>query len=350
MNIYIPTPEIEVLCEVKMKIGGRAQALVVDPRTKQVIERHPWSNNLILNSGLDMFASKTNGLTGCFRYAAAGYGTSVAANGQTTLDSERTAGADVDSPVRSVTYLTGAGNCGTTHVGGSGLYTHRLTHDFSEQLTPQTYAEVGYSDNPARDSTLFSRIKLAGSVGVNAGQQLRTVYDLGVTYSPVTVTANTPTITGWTTDGDHCLQEASIWTLDTTGSQVENNGGVLEPGAFRSSGLTAHNWFVSDVNTAPTIYEAGGYPNRLVGSSNVNYFQKAVALSTYNNGDYYREKVTTFDASEALIAAGISAIGIGLGANAGNTLQAWAHVFDDPQPKVNTHRLILRFRLTWDRV
>ena len=89
----------------------------------------------------------------------------------------------VATPQRSNTYLVD-GN-GTTHTSGTGTWVLRRSYDFSIQSASQIYREVGFFDSPTA-GILFSRVRLDGDVTVFAGQQLRVVYEITVTVSPVT--------------------------------------------------------------------------------------------------------------------------------------------------------------------
>lgn len=324
-------------------VKGRVKVQVVSgPREcANLVRDLPWQDNLILDSGLDMFAADvaTSGLPACTIYAAAGYGTSVANVAQTQLDNERGGAGDVVLPVRTNTYLTGAGNCGTTHVAGTGLFEMRRTYDFSDQITPAAYGEVGFSNSPTRNATLFSRIKLGGSVGVAAAQRLRVIYDLSLTVSPVVSTGYTPTITGWaSTDGDHTLNRAYLDTVNTSGTTVnfDAGSGVLNPGA------SGFGW-MSDDATALTAFEFTPTPVR------ASLGDVVLSIAAYTPGTFYREKSWIYQPTDANSAA-IRSLGLGGNIGPSSTNCGYTFLFDSVQTKDNMHRLTLVFRTTVNRV
>jgi len=97
---------------------------------------------------------------------------------------------------RSNTYLTGTGNTETTRSGST--FTHRRTYDFSVETGNVNYSEIGFSHTGTVAANINTRALFSGgAVTVLTGQQLRVIYDFLVTVSPTTSTAVEPTITGW---------------------------------------------------------------------------------------------------------------------------------------------------------
>lgn len=97
---------------------------------------------------------------------------------------------------RSNTYLTGAGNCGSTLAGS--VNTHQRTFDFPIEDSDQTYNEVGFSDSSSAGANLNMRGIFAGApVSVLAGQQLRVIYFVMVTVSPTSPRDREVVIAGW---------------------------------------------------------------------------------------------------------------------------------------------------------
>ncbi len=337
---------------------GRAQVKVLTPdpcgpefitdqfgrrRSAKYAIVRPWQNNLILNSGLNLLAAHQ--IHAVFQYAAAGYGTSVADPTQTGLDTERGGSGDVNAPYRTNTYLTGAGNCGTTHVAGSDTYVYKRTYDFSIQISPGTYGEVGLSPTATRLDTLFSRIQLAGTVGVAAGQQLRLVYELTHTIAPVTPAAITPTITGWaSTDGDHVLAQLTHNTISTNGTSNNdgNNQGLLcEPGGGNCYAE------LSDTSTALANYEDAVVARTPLGTAALMVAQAYVA------GSHERDYVGTFTplmSNSSAIRAICLGFSNGSSVRPTNTGKGWELLFDSAQEKLNTHQLVLTLTKSWNRV
>lgn len=97
---------------------------------------------------------------------------------------------------RTNNYLTGSGNCGTTAV--SGVYTHTRTYDFPIEGSTQVYNEVGFSNSATIAANLNMRGIFAGApITVLSGQQLRVIYDVIVTTSPVSPRSKNVAISGW---------------------------------------------------------------------------------------------------------------------------------------------------------
>jgi hypothetical protein len=109
----------------------------------------------------------------------------------------RIAQTGLDTEVaRTGTYLTGAGNCGSTLAGA--VNTHQRTFDFPIEASDQTYNEVGFSDLSAAGANLNMRGIFAGApVSVLTGQQLRVIYFVLVTVSPISPRDREVTISGW---------------------------------------------------------------------------------------------------------------------------------------------------------
>lgn len=337
---------------------GRAKILVLAPdpcgpevmtdrngqkRSARYVVDRPWQSNLILNTGLNQLA--TYRIADCFQYAAAGYGTSVADPTQTTLDTERGGSGDVNAPYRTNTYLTGAGNCGTTHVAGSDTYVYKRTYDFSEQITPGTYGEVGLATTATRNDPLFSRIQLAGTVGVAAGQQLRLVYELTHTIAPVTPAALTPTITGWaSTDGDHVLAQLSHNLVNTNGARTADGNltGLLgEP-----SNGTSLTCALSETTDALANYEDAVVARVSIG-------RVAFVSEAYVAGSHERVMNAVFTpgtANSSVIRAICVGFSNGVTVLPEDTGKAWEFLFDSNQEKLNTHRLTITLTKSWNRV
>jgi hypothetical protein len=97
---------------------------------------------------------------------------------------------------RTANYLTGAGNCESTYSGG--VYTHRRTFDFTEETGSVSYNEVGFSHTATVAANLNMRGIFAGApIGVVSGQQLRVIYDVLVTVTPVSPRDREVVISGW---------------------------------------------------------------------------------------------------------------------------------------------------------
>jgi hypothetical protein len=97
---------------------------------------------------------------------------------------------------RTGTYLTGSGNCGTTY--SAGVYTHQRTYDFPIETSDQTYYEVGFSNSSTSGANLNMRgILSSAPVNVVIGQQVRLIYYVLVTVTPISPRARSVSISGW---------------------------------------------------------------------------------------------------------------------------------------------------------
>jgi hypothetical protein len=127
-------------------------------------------------------------------------------------------------------YDTGSGLCGTT-ISGSTVSMYR-TFIFYMENTPVTYTELGFLESPAA-STLFSRVILPTPLSLSAGQFLTVSYQLNVTLTPNVATPKITTITGWpilpsiTTDGTESLQRYGISIINSEGVAVPYDQGGL---------------------------------------------------------------------------------------------------------------------------
>ncbi len=131
---------------------------------------------------------------------------------QTGLDDE-VLGTD-DRPIgRSTSYLTTPGSCGTAIV--SNTLTMRRTYEFAPEEVGaggNNYAELGFSWTQTAGNNLFSRVLISGgAVTVAEEFQLRVIYELAVTITPVTPQSRTAAITGW-------LNQVRTTTITNAGS------------------------------------------------------------------------------------------------------------------------------------
>ena len=97
---------------------------------------------------------------------------------------------------RTNNYLTGSGNCGTTYSGG--VYTHQRTYDFTIESGTVVYNEVGFSSASGAGANLNMRgIFSTAPITVVAGQQLRVIYYVLVTVTPISPRSRVVPISGW---------------------------------------------------------------------------------------------------------------------------------------------------------
>lgn len=259
---------------------------------------------------------------------------------------------------RTVTYLTGVGNCGTSLFGVSTLQ-HRRTFDFPVQGTNKTYTEVGVGWSiTTGTNTAFSRILIqGGSVLVQAGQRLRIIYQLNLALGPVAPKTLATTIIGWPYGASGApsaveqLQEIHLSAINVNGATVTYTGGAnrlcLEPSFPTSGNLT--KMFLNTVSTAPSAFNS--IPVNRTGSAITN--QEVAVLSTpaYVTNTFYqiqRAVWQTSDGNSPLIRS------VTYGDSTGGVFTpndyAYVLVWDNAQEKPNTHTLTINLRVSWSRV
>ena len=243
----------KILTPMAIRVGGRYKVRVLD-EAKRIISETPWQRNLILNPGLrdldgnawiDMdarcragtgtTASKatidgTWAMSGTTVTRSTGTGTISAGDvdkyvkfgtgeealivsrtsdtefevrasdsdtiAATSLELYNTARTVLDAQVAETTSLNGGAGANTeTADTATGNLTVKRTFDFAAEVGTVNYNEIGVSRSTG---DLFSRVVLASTVTVNAGQQLQVVWEMSLTCSTwLTATPITPTITGW---------------------------------------------------------------------------------------------------------------------------------------------------------
>lgn len=260
--------------------GSASHFMALAPVTRALVERelirdiqehpHEWetspiaevvderaASNLILDQGLNQSLNGTAEFGNLTRYCARGTGSTAPANGDTGLVAE--------VGPRTNTYLTGAGNCGTTYA--SAAFTLRRTYDFPVEVSNQNYAELGWSYSSSVAANLFARSLVdGGTVSVLIGQQLRVIHDLTNNCSPTTTQADTLTIAGWaSTGGNWQWGGLGIDVVDTNGANssavgnafdASNTGGRL----FKlfSAAATLNSWRTNATLNGSEIYSAIG--------------------------------------------------------------------------------------------
>lgn len=272
---------------------------------------------------------------------------------------------------RTSTYLTGAGNCGSSFSGVT--VTLRRTFDFTVEVGAVTYNEIGISHTATVGSNLFSRILLSSGVNLVAGQSLRVIYDLDVSVGPTTSVPTTFAITGWpvspstSLDGDYQVTRPGIngigvngatassgflgWDFEnTTGGAQQTDGGLsLEPSAISSA--TAARFWISPSSTAIQSFNGvGGQTNR-----NTNAFESDWSLNSYTAFDFSRTRTVSIPVGSANRTDWRS---MGFGADKGTATQvdpaingqSFVCLFDEAQTKDSLHTLTLNFRITVGRV
>lgn len=179
--------------------------------TVAVVETRAEKPNLFLTQGINNLLNYTTNPSQVSKYCVAGTGTTTPAASDTSLEGEVR---------RSTSYLTGAGNCGTTTSTGTGTrtWTYKRTYDFGIESSSQNYAKLGWSHTATVGANIASETLISGgTVTVAIGQALRAVYELSFVVSTATQ-SGTFSMGEWgSVDYDACLVNANLPSVDTDG-------------------------------------------------------------------------------------------------------------------------------------
>lgn len=295
-------------------------------------------NNLILDQGLNEVANRVIAL--CFVACAVGTGNTAPANAQTSLVAES---------VRTSTYLTGAGNCGTTR-NSNTRWTMRRTFDFPIVSSGKNYTELGFSWSATAGANLFSRVLIqSGGVPITltlvAGQQLRVVYEVYVDFSAAVANWNINAGGAWgTITGTSALQANPI-----DGGGVYSTGPLAEVTTTGTVGTISSSGEQLEPSIAPMFYACStNQALAAIGSANVRTYitQKTGSLAAYTAGNSYRDASVTYSTNEAN--GSIASLTIGNAAVANQ--QWWAALFDAAKNKTNLATLSITVRRSWGRL
>ena len=247
---------------------------------------------------------------------------------------------------RTNTYLTGAPNCQTVTSGD--VTTMTRTYDFSAEVGPQSYNEVGFSSSASPGSNLFSRIKLPSAVPLTAGQQLRVLYSLQITVSPTTPQVyGTSPIVGWAGATGSLQHEAVPISFINTNGGIAGSGTNTVDSKFyignEPSALAGFTLWISSDASALVSYGTG------LAESNATASGLAPGLSSYVAGSYTLDKFGIFPVGQAN-ATNWRCYYLGVFRDGGSNWSACRFLFDTQQTKLSTFTLTLGFRSTWNRI
>lgn len=154
---------------------------------------------------------------------------------------------------RTNNYLTGSGNCGTTYTGG--VYTHTRTFDFPIETGNQTYYEVGFSNTATPGANIFMRgIFSTAPVDVVIGQQLRVIYNVLVTVTPVSPRNRTVAISGWPALQYAVAASSSTNLITLVGHGFPLNTQIFFGGTTAPGGITFATVYYVIPNDANTFF------------------------------------------------------------------------------------------------
>jgi hypothetical protein len=275
-----------------------------------------WSDNIILNSGLDRLGSG-QGVLGC----AIGTGTSTPAATDTGLQTQTT-----------YTTTAGTGNGGLASAGASN-YNNTRTHVFRTTLGALngSYTEVGAGW--ASGSNMFSRALILDGGGtptsfpVASDEQVDIVYEFSV-YPPLTDFIDTVTISGVSYDvtGRACnVNSTSSFGWSASTAQI-----VLDTGM--SNNASVWNNVIGAITAAnPTGTSATG--------------SLTFSNATYSSSSYTREGSITHGTASGNLAGSIKSTRVVWGSDAFTFQYEWDPVI----PKDSTKTLVLNYGVTWAR-
>lgn len=154
---------------------------------------------------------------------------------------------------RTNNYLTGSGNCGTTYTGG--VYTHQRTFDFPIETGNQTYNEVGFSNISTAGANLNMRgIFSTAPISVVTGQQIRVIYYVLVTVTPISPRSRTVPISGWPALAYSVAFSSATNLVTLVGYGFALNTQVFFDGTLNPGGVTFGTTYYVIPNDADTFY------------------------------------------------------------------------------------------------
>ena len=314
--------------KISASVSGRYKFQVVE--NGRVVNERTWSENMILDQGLDFCCSGNAYIfPSLFRYHAIGTGTASVSASDVGLGNETK---------RTGTLLVGAGNTGTTVVGN--VITYRYTFDHTIEDSNKNYTEHGLSYTSIPGNNLFSRALISGgTLTVLAGQQARCVYDVTVTITPGVATNITVGGTGWpvsgVTDctGQYILGELfrNIGIIDTNGLPTVGGAALLIGGTGSSISAVA----LTSIAALPSFGNAIG--TTTIGES-MAYTRDAYTAGTFT----FTIRPVNYASATAWNSTNIQ----GWSFNYGGIYFKYTY----PQTKASTHRLRYpSLTVTWAR-
>lgn len=251
---------------------------------------------------------------------------------------------------RTNSYLPVSPYCGTTLIGN--MLVHQRTWDFTAEVGTVAYTEMGVGWNGTlNDGTdplggsVFARFLLHGVTTVNAGEQLRLIYQLRVVLDPYADTLKTASITNWvSTFGSERIQYLGMSSVSSTGATANYDAAYYcnEP-----SRLTNVNAWLSTNSTVNAAF--GTCVNRHAGMPSNGY--SVLTSPTYTLHSYTKIKECTFGAGQGNSAL-IRSMGLGWNSGSNNPAQlnTICFVFSFAQTKDTSHSLNMQWFHTWSRV
>lgn len=210
---------------------------------------------------------------------------------------------------------------------------YRRTFLFSPEVAPITYREVGWSwTGTPGAGTIFGMAPLLESTRtVLPGEQMQVIIQLNTVLTPGEITPIADTSGGtFDTAGNIMIESlgSAISQVNTSGVTVSGNS--LEP----SQGLTFRAIQATWTQSTEIVTSALSWAVATTAAP-------AMALQAYTPGNYYRDLTGSFAVTAA------NGVIHGFGFDAGN--RTTSIKFTAPQTKLNTHKLDVLFRRSWNR-
>jgi hypothetical protein len=239
--------------------------------------------------------------------------------------------------VGTVNYLPSSPSCSSSVIGN--MLVHQRTWDFPEETGTVNYTEMGVGWTASTTNTLFARFLLHSVTPVNAGEQLRLVYQLRVVVEPYDILAKTATVTNWpvlpstTTAGNERIQLLGLSSVSSVGATTSYDAGGYANEPSRTATVSI---FLSPVSTALAAF--GSCVNRSASAAS-----GAVTSPSYTAYSNTRIKQVTLTGN----GASYYSMGVCWSTPAANTC---TFVFSQPQTLALLYTLNLQYFFTWSRV
>ena len=267
-----------------------------------------WFNNLILDQGLDKYASINTWMD----YCHVGSGSTTPANSQTAL-------------VSLVAYTNTLAATDTTGAAASSPYYAYIVrkYRFAAGVATGNLSEVGVGSSSS--GNLFSRALILDGVGSPTTITVLSDETLDVTYEfrcyvPETDTTGTITLDSvdynWTARAARCATfSGTAWSMPASHSSVSAT-------RFALTGA------IGAITSEP---------------SGTQQSVSTTAVGSYTNGTFQRDCTLTWGLAAGNDAAGIGAILFKIG------IGCWQVGFDTNIPKTSSYELSLTFTMSWAR-
>lgn len=246
----------------------------------------------------------------------------------------------------SATYV--AGQNGTTNI--KNTVTYWRTYDFTAEVAPNTYSEVGVSDY---FQTQINRVLLDTPITIPIGSQLRLTFNMNISiYPSASVYYPTDMITGWPgSAGTASVQQLLFKQIQSDGTIFDGRNFGTEPSSPQLGGfVSSHTGSVGELLlTGGTPYERTN-----LGQPSIYYAGSGFATTnTYRTNTFSLDRTASFSVSQGS-SSFIRSIGFGDQQNNGtpgySSRVAWAYLMNQSQSKNDLQTLSFAWCTSWRRV